>query len=387
MQLSGQQLKELQLALINAFPNTTSLEQMLLFELGKNLNAIAGEGRLEDIVFKLIQVANSQAWVTNLVDAAYNYNPGNPGLRAIAERLLPNHDAQTYDANFSSGSDAVLDSKNDSLIIYEFVLSGRVSEVSKQRLEAIVEHLREITGDVHLTLIKISSGSIKLVLEGSEKGFQFLKLLLESGELIQILGISVQEIRQYTLDNSLKPLLLDILRNSKKQWNAWRENNSSMLIDLRNVDLSGVYLGKTNRRGNNVKADLEEINLSGVILSNAVLKGANLNGANLSEANLSKANLSELNGKIVVLNDANCSRTNFEGANLKGACLRRANLSSADLSNTDIRDADFIDANLSGTNFSGAKVQGALFGNNLGLSQKAKSELVADGVIFFEPPE
>ena len=95
MQLSAQQLKELQLALIDAFPNTTSLERMLLFELGKNLKTIAGEGSLEDMVFQLIQTAISQGWVKNLVGAACNSNPGNPRLMAIARGLLPDHDPET----------------------------------------------------------------------------------------------------------------------------------------------------------------------------------------------------------------------------------------------------------------------------------------------------
>ncbi|MCW5317712.1 CHAT domain-containing protein [Nostoc sp. KVJ3] len=95
MGLSGQQRKELQDALIDAFPNTAFLEQMLSFELDKNLRAIAGEGSLQDIVFKLIQTANSQGWVEDLVHAAYNSNPGNPKLRTIAGALLPNHDPET----------------------------------------------------------------------------------------------------------------------------------------------------------------------------------------------------------------------------------------------------------------------------------------------------
>ncbi|GJD22825.1 hypothetical protein RIVM261_077810 [Rivularia sp. IAM M-261] len=39
MSLSGQQRRELQNALIDAFPNTASLERMLAFELDKNLRA------------------------------------------------------------------------------------------------------------------------------------------------------------------------------------------------------------------------------------------------------------------------------------------------------------------------------------------------------------
>ncbi|MBW4599848.1 MAG: hypothetical protein KME29_09585 [Calothrix sp. FI2-JRJ7] len=95
MQLSGSECKRLKLALLNAFPNTISLEQMLLHELDKNLREIAGEGSLQEIVFKLIQSANSQGWVEELIRAACNENPGNIKLKSIAEDLLPNSDAET----------------------------------------------------------------------------------------------------------------------------------------------------------------------------------------------------------------------------------------------------------------------------------------------------
>jgi hypothetical protein len=51
--------------------------------LDKNLRAIAGEGSLEDIVFKLIQTANSQGWVEDLVRAARKSNPKNRRLRDL----------------------------------------------------------------------------------------------------------------------------------------------------------------------------------------------------------------------------------------------------------------------------------------------------------------
>ncbi|MBO3461222.1 AAA-like domain-containing protein [Aetokthonos hydrillicola Thurmond2011] len=84
MGLSGQQRKQLQEALIDAFPTTASLEQMLAFGLDKNLRAIAGEGSLQDIVFKLIQAANAQGWVEDLVCAARESNPGNTTLQNVA---------------------------------------------------------------------------------------------------------------------------------------------------------------------------------------------------------------------------------------------------------------------------------------------------------------
>ncbi len=88
MSLSGQQRKKLQSALIDAFPTTGDLERMLAFELEKNLREIAGEGSLQDIVFKLIQTADSQGWVEALIRVAYKENSGNPILQPIAQELL-----------------------------------------------------------------------------------------------------------------------------------------------------------------------------------------------------------------------------------------------------------------------------------------------------------
>ena len=50
MALSGQQFKQLQDALIDAFIDKVALEQMLLFGLERNLRKIVGEGSLNDII-------------------------------------------------------------------------------------------------------------------------------------------------------------------------------------------------------------------------------------------------------------------------------------------------------------------------------------------------
>ncbi len=88
MNLSGQQYRKLQEALIDAFPDKRSLEQMLLFELGKNLNAITGGDNLQAIVFQLIQTAKAQGWIEDLDRAAREANPGNQNLQIVAQELL-----------------------------------------------------------------------------------------------------------------------------------------------------------------------------------------------------------------------------------------------------------------------------------------------------------
>ncbi|MBD2341518.1 CHAT domain-containing protein [Calothrix sp. FACHB-156] len=102
MSLTGQQRKQLQEALIDAFLNTSSLEQMLAFELDKNLRAIVGEGSLQDVVFKLIQTANAEGWVKDLLRGARNSNPGNQKLRAIAEGIVLNQSDETSSVPLSN---------------------------------------------------------------------------------------------------------------------------------------------------------------------------------------------------------------------------------------------------------------------------------------------
>ena len=137
-------------------------------------------------------------------------------------------------------------------------------------------------------------------------------------------------------------------------------------------------------------------NLSGADLNFANLSGANLNFANLIEAKLFRANLRRAN-----LRRANLSGTDLNFANLSGADLNFANLSGADLSGADLSGANLSEAhlnyaklsraNLSGTylidtDLIGAKVKGARFGNNLGISESMKNDLIKRGAIFEDDP-
>ncbi|MDJ0674840.1 MAG: effector-associated domain EAD1-containing protein [Calothrix sp. MO_167.B42] len=98
MNLSGQQRKQLTQALLDAFPDKSSLEQMLLFELDKSLDTIAGGSNLQNIVFNLIKTSKSENWIEDLINAARNSNPGNSKLKTIAEELLTNNPKEPLSA-------------------------------------------------------------------------------------------------------------------------------------------------------------------------------------------------------------------------------------------------------------------------------------------------
>jgi hypothetical protein len=64
--------------------------------------------------------------------------------------------------------------------------------------------LRQISGDSTLILQKIEAGSVKLVLQGSQEGLEKILALYREGQLTEMLGIPVQDVRyviQKTTDN------------------------------------------------------------------------------------------------------------------------------------------------------------------------------------------
>ena len=71
---------------------------------------------------------------------------------------------------------------------YVLVLTATIDEVDRPRAEAIVAHLRELTGDARLTLKRVEEGSVRIVAEGSRDGYELLRRLSETGELSEVLG-------------------------------------------------------------------------------------------------------------------------------------------------------------------------------------------------------
>jgi hypothetical protein len=76
------------------------------------------------------------------------------------------------------------------------VLTATIDELDKPLVEALVAHLRKVSGDTSLTLQKIKAGSVKLILDSSFDGFNQIKSLFENGQLKDLLGIPIQEVSQ-----------------------------------------------------------------------------------------------------------------------------------------------------------------------------------------------
>ena len=100
---------------------------------------------------------------------------------------------------------------------------------------------------------------------------------------------------------------LDVIKQGKDIWNAWRKQHPDTRPDFRGADLSGANLSGADLS----RANLSGANLSRATLSRATLRGATLSGQDLSNKNFSKADLS----------GANLSRTLLIGTNFTEATL------------------------------------------------------------------
>ncbi len=143
-----------------------------------------------------------------------------------------------YGAKKQSDLDARLHERGQ----YVMILSATVAEANRPVVEAIVDHLRQVSGDAHLTLRKIEPGSTILTLEGSRSGFERIRSLFEARRLTHVRGIQVKAISSFLhqlppppSDFTGREVLLDELRQKILQ-----QGSSSLILN----GMGGV--GKTS---------------------------------------------------------------------------------------------------------------------------------------------
>ncbi|NEU77208.1 pentapeptide repeat-containing protein [Hassallia byssoidea VB512170] len=294
------------------------------------------------------------------------------------------------------------------------VLEGDINSVNSDLKVSLELALLTYPGDT-IKITDIKAGSIRLIVEGSQEEIERLVSRIKLGELKELRGFPVEDIQ--VLNENSDDEESDELND---KWHLVQEivNQAVTNRNLSNADLSDAYLSDAYLSD----ADLSDADLSDADLSDADLRGADLNRANLIGANLINAYLSDayLGGADLIdaylgraylgganLIGADLSRANLSRANLSGADLSRANLSNADLSDAYLSDAYLSDADLSGANLSGANLSGAnlsranlsranlsradlsganvenaRFGNNQGISEARKRDLIQKGAIF-----
>jgi uncharacterized protein YjbI with pentapeptide repeats len=184
---------------------------------------------------------------------------------------------------------------------------------------------------------------------------------------------------------------LALLKRSVKEWNAWREKNPDMEIDLDGAILLGANLVGANlsnaclRRAILDNANLQTAYLCEANLHKARIQRANLHRANLREAILSEVNLSEAilrgaNLKSALLKGATLRKTNLRGASLNGADCTKALLDGAALVEADLSGVEFEDSNLSGADCRRANLGKASFaGADLGWAKLMEADITETG--------
>lgn len=99
MELSKMQRKQLQKALISAFPTHGDLAQMVSYHLDEDLETIAAGTKHSEVVFNLINWARAQGRLMELIQEALQANDRNEELRAFAEELQLQSVSAMYDTN------------------------------------------------------------------------------------------------------------------------------------------------------------------------------------------------------------------------------------------------------------------------------------------------
>jgi hypothetical protein len=110
------------------------------------------------------QLTNQQLTMTNLENL----------LRSSQTQNLPNH------ASVATG---------------KVTLDVDINDISTPQLLEIVDNFKKLGKDVTLKIRRIEASSVKLVLEGSQKGIIRIEELFKSGQLTEIYGIPIKDVR------------------------------------------------------------------------------------------------------------------------------------------------------------------------------------------------
>jgi TIR domain/Effector-associated domain 1 len=102
-EMTPTEYEELKEALLSAFPSPGSLEQMVAFKLGENLQVIAGGNNYGEVVFHLLQWVEAHNRTEVLITGARSSNLGNFKLRAFVERYLQHRSTISSDNERMNG--------------------------------------------------------------------------------------------------------------------------------------------------------------------------------------------------------------------------------------------------------------------------------------------
>ena len=131
---------------------------------------------------------------------------------------------------------------------------------------------------------------------------------------------------------------VEILKQGVKAWNKWREENPTIVPDLKSLHYE--------------YADLRYINFFEANLTDSNLQDSNMEGANLESAECVSANLINVNLKNAFLVDTHFNAASLVWTDLTGAEAVQTNLNNADLHHTNLKRTNLLGSTVAGTRFS-----------------------------------
>lgn len=131
IKLSGEQLKMIYEALLDAFPTRDSLEQMLLYRLNLKLDAIVFGNSLSEMIFKVVKYAGQTDKLIDLINVARESNPTNSKLVEVAQQLGILSDIEADKQKFEK----IIEASNNFLDIVEWRSALAVIENQVCRVE------------------------------------------------------------------------------------------------------------------------------------------------------------------------------------------------------------------------------------------------------------
>ena len=139
----------------------------------------------------------------------------------------------------------------------QITLKGRVDEV-KPKLDNLLDVLRKDAGDQTITIRIIKEGSVIIIIDGSNEGLKRLESRFKAGELKQIAGFTVEDVRPEWED---KPVNLS-------QWfdNTFTTGWQTVEQLLTPQQLRPAYFSESLQRGKQIDLQIDLITHTVILL-------------------------------------------------------------------------------------------------------------------------
>jgi len=112
MPLSGERFSQIQEALLDAFRSASDLAIMVRIELNENLNTITHGSNLKEMIFSLVEWADANGRLEQLISGAHEYNSGNQKLQLLIEQNEFVSEKEKNLPEISHSKDSIIDKKH-----------------------------------------------------------------------------------------------------------------------------------------------------------------------------------------------------------------------------------------------------------------------------------